>query len=192
MKVREWNEKALRAFQQGDTKGAEMYFRKILQVNPLNPYVRNDLAAVLKQQRRLKEAEYQFSRAISLKPDYITAMANLGVIRHEMNNFEGAKEMYELVLTADPGNLNVLFNLGNYYRDTNQLKNAVHLYKKHLDLNYKGNSIVTLFALTILGNHIKDTYNIIQGYLERLEIMDDDINFVDEVSRLSQTSYNEG
>ena len=46
-------------------------------------------------------------------------------------------------------------------------------------------------ALTSLGNHIKDTYNIIQGYLERLEIMDDDINFVDEVSRLSQTSYNE-
>ena len=58
-------------------------------------------------------------------------------------------------------------------------------------MNYKGNSIVTLFALTSLGNYIKDTYNIIQGYLERLEIMDDDINFVDEVSRLSQTSYNE-
>ena len=103
--------------------------KKNFTMNQLNPYVRNDLAAVLKQQRRLKEAEYQFSRAISLKPDYVTAIANLGVIRHEMNNFEGAKEMYELVLTADPGNLNVLFNLGNYYHDTNQLENAVHLYK---------------------------------------------------------------
>ena len=189
--IREWNQKALRAFQEGDPKGAEIYFRKILRIHPHNPYVRNDLAAVLKQQRRLKEAEYQFSRAIALKPDYVTAMANLGVIRHEMNDFEGAKNMYELVLVTDPGNLNVLFNLGNYYRDTNQLQNAVLLYEKHLALNYTGNSIVVLFALIRLHSHNSDVFTVTEGYVERRHIMDKDINFIDEVSRLSKARYNE-
>ena len=50
------------AFRQGNPIKAEEIFRKILLMDPSNPYVRNDLAAVLKHQRRLKESEHEFLR----------------------------------------------------------------------------------------------------------------------------------
>ncbi len=191
-----WNYNAQLAFKQGNPRRAEDYFRKILVLNPYDPYVRNDLAAVLKHQRRLKESEYEFLRAIELKPDYITAMANLGVIRHEMYNFEGAKEMYELVLKVDSNNLNAIYNLGNYYRDTRQSEKAIDVYVKHLDLNYEGHDYIVLLAMMKIFsvdeiNKYKSLRNIAEKYLMQNKFVHNKLNITHEVQRFSGRKYDE-
>ena len=178
------------AFRQGNPIKAEEIFRKILLMDPSNPYVRNDLAAVLKHQRRLKESEHEFLRAIELKPDYTTAMANLGVIRHEMYDFEGAKEMYELVLKLDKTNLNALYNLGNYYRDTNQVKKAVALYVNHLELNYKGYNYILLLSMMNFRDKTM-LFDIAMKYLYDNNKVEKDLNVLHEVTRLSNVKYDE-
>jgi len=87
------------------TEAIEEY-RRILQQDPNQPVVHNDLGAVYHERRMMVEAFLEFSDAIKIDPSYTMAYANRGVINVEWNALDDAVRDYRKAVELEPGTAN--------------------------------------------------------------------------------------
>ena len=74
---------AIAAHQQSKLKEAEKLYRSILENQPTNLIVNNNLGVLLYSLGRPDEAEASYRKAIEVKPDYAEAHHNLGILPKE-------------------------------------------------------------------------------------------------------------
>ena len=74
---------AIAAHQQSKLKEAEKLYRSILENQPTNLIVNNNLGVLLYSLGRPDEAEASYRKAIEVKPDYAEAHNNLGILPKE-------------------------------------------------------------------------------------------------------------
>ena len=82
---------AIAAHQQSKLKEAEKLYRSILENQPTNLIVNNNLGVLLYSLGRPDEAEASYRKAIEVKPDYAEAYNNLGNILKDQNKFNEAE-----------------------------------------------------------------------------------------------------
>ena len=124
---------AITAHQEGRLEEAEKLYRSILENQPTNLNVYNNLGVLLHGLGRFDEAEKNFKKAIELKPDYVKAHYNLGVLLHELGRFDEAEKSFTKAIGLKPDYVDAHINLGVVFKDLNKFDDAEASYRKAIE-----------------------------------------------------------
>ena len=142
--------KAIQLHHAGQLEKAQRIYRAILEVEPRNAEVQNNLGVLLKTLRALPEAEARYRQAIMLKPDYYDAHGNLGNLLLASGRLFEAEATYGHGLRINPHYAMAHYNLGNAFLSTQRLDEALRCFRQAIKLkpDHAG-------AYTDLGNTLK-------------------------------------
>jgi len=103
---------AIAAHQQSKLKEAEKLYRSILENQPTNLIVNNNLGVLLYSLGRPDEAEASYRKAIEVKPDYAQAHNNLGIVLQDLVRPDEAEASYRKAIEVKPDYAEAYNNLG--------------------------------------------------------------------------------
>ena len=103
---------AIAAHQQSKLKEAEKLYRSILENQPTNLIVNNNLGVLLYSLGRPDEAEASYRKAIEVKPDYAQAHNNLGIVLQDLGRPDEAEASYRKAIEVKPDYAEAHNNLG--------------------------------------------------------------------------------
>ena len=96
-----------------DWPGAELEFKKAVELSPNSPDVRNNYGAFLMYRGRFDEALVQFSRGREIDPLNVMPHANMGSLYSFMGDYPHAEGEYRTVLKTNPKHLFALVMLAD-------------------------------------------------------------------------------
>ncbi len=102
---------AITAHQKGRLKEAEQLYRSILENQPTNLDVNNNLGVLLCALGKFDEAEASYRKAIEIKPDYVEAHNNLGSALQSLGRLDKAEASYRKAIELKPDYVEVNKNL---------------------------------------------------------------------------------
>lgn len=108
-------------------------YKKVLEVEPENIGILNNLSTIKLLFGNLFEAKVIAEKIISIKPQYIDPYINLGNILKDMGNIKGAIEYYEKALSLDKHNITAYSNMLLAMHYIPFSKNQI--YHKHLEFS---------------------------------------------------------
>jgi len=120
--------------QEGDTRGAEKGYRKILRHAPENVATLINLGILLKERGELKRAFDLFSDAVSLAPGHADAHSSLGGLYARMGKKYKAIACYRTALELAPESADALANLGIALRIIGQYVEAYELLTRAIEI----------------------------------------------------------
>ena len=97
-------------YQKNDMAQAETYFKKALQIKPLNLDFKNKLASVYMQKNDIETAGSLFAQIIEEDDTHIAALNNLGFVSLNLGNLSKAEKLYNKALSINPDYLPALLN----------------------------------------------------------------------------------
>jgi tetratricopeptide (TPR) repeat protein len=95
-------QQAVTAHQEGRLEEAERLYRSILENQPTDLDVNNNLGVLLYALGRFNEAEASYKKAIELKPDSEEVYSNLGVVLKNLGRFDEAVASYKKAIELKP------------------------------------------------------------------------------------------
>jgi protein O-GlcNAc transferase len=122
----------------GNVEQAEDLYREILNIQPDNADVYNDLGNLLQEKETLNEAIICYRKAIELNPHFAGAYYNLGETLQDKGQFDEAIDCYMKVIELYPDFVGSYYNLGVILQEKKELDEALSYYEKALqfDPNY--------------------------------------------------------
>jgi tetratricopeptide (TPR) repeat protein len=112
----------------------------------------NNLANVLKDQRKFKDAERHYTQAIALKPDFAEAHYNLGCSLQDQKQFAAAISHFEQAIHLRPSLTLAYVNLGNALKAQGRSEDAIAQYERALTVDPKSGDAYYNLA-TALKDH---------------------------------------
>jgi len=125
---------AYTAHQEGRLKEAERLYRSILENQPTNLIVNNNLGSLLCDLGRFDEAEIIFKKAIELKPDYAVTHHNLGGTLYKLSRHDEAEISFKKAIELKPDYAVTHYNLGNTLKKVGRFDEAEISFKKAIEL----------------------------------------------------------
>ena len=125
---------AIVAHQEGRLEEAERLYRSILENQPTNLIIRNNLGILLFNLGKYNEAEASYKKAIELKPDYALSHNNLGSILKKLDRLTEAEASYRKAIELKPDYADAHYNLGITLQTLKQLDGAEASYRKAIEL----------------------------------------------------------
>ncbi len=116
----------------GNIDEAVKHYYRIIEQQPENETIRNNLALLLLHQRRYNKAEHQFNEALKINPRSYSALYNLGTLYLATNQPEKAAEMFDRCLKLDPSSPAALFNRARAADKMNRSNEALVFYRHFL------------------------------------------------------------
>lgn len=95
-----------------DLQGAQMWFERVLKVDPKRYDVLNDLGQVRARLGDVEGAEEAYVRAYEASPKRLDALMNLGRLYVEQGQVSRARGVFDRGLALDPSNVILQINLG--------------------------------------------------------------------------------
>ena len=127
-------QQATAAHQAGKFKEAERLYRSILEVDPQNSNVNNNLGVLLISKSRFEEAEKFYLKVIELKPGYVNAYNNLGVALNELGRPEESEKILKKAIEINPNYAEAYSNLGNTLSKLKKFNEVEINYRKAIEL----------------------------------------------------------
>ena len=118
-------EKAVTTHIEGKLEEAEQLYRSILEIQPNNHNILNNLSVIIKDQGKLEEAEIYCKKAIDLKQDFAEACGNLGLILFSLNKDDEAEVYYRKAIKLKPSLFQVYVNLSRLLSKLNRTDEAI-------------------------------------------------------------------
>ena len=125
---------AIVAHQEGRLEEAERLYRSILENQPTNLDVNNNLGVLLFNLGKYNEAEASYKKAIELKPDYVEAHYNLGLTLQKLGKYNEAEASYRKAIELKPNYAEAYNDLGSILHHQTKLDKAKKYYKKSTEL----------------------------------------------------------
>ena len=125
---------AVKHHKSGNLKEAEVFYQKILSINPDLPEVHYGLGIIHNVLDDNFNAEKSYRHAIALKPDYADAHANLGNALSSMGRLEEAVSCYESAIKFNPKGANLYNNLGITLQKLCRHSDAISYFTKAVKL----------------------------------------------------------
>ena len=125
---------AITAHQEGRLKEAEQLYYSILENQPTNLIVRNNLGVLQFNLGRFDEAEASYRKVIELKPDYVEAHYNLGTTLQILGRFDEAEANYKRAIELKPNYAEAHNSLGNTLKGLGRYDEAEASYKRAITL----------------------------------------------------------
>ena len=127
-------QQAILAHQEGKFEEAEKIYQKILETQPTNLMVINNLGIALQELGKFDEAEASYRKGIELKPDYDSAHYNLGDLLRELSRFDEAETSYRKAIELKPDYIEAHNNLGDSLYALGKMKEANISFIKAIEL----------------------------------------------------------
>ncbi len=122
-------------FQAGDVEGAKLIFNRLLQENPDEVDLLNNLGVIAYQEGEFDQAITYFNRALTLNPDHLDALENLGHCMVAKGAYREAVQYFERALELKPGDLSLLNSLGNCLIQTGDFLRAEDVYHRSYEID---------------------------------------------------------
>jgi len=136
--------------EKGEPTKAMVQFKKIIEMDPENPFAHNNLGLAYKEKGLFNSAKKSFETALEFMPNYYKALNNLGNLYYEMGEYEEAQGCYENALEIHPDFPEGHWNLALCYEKTDEYILALREWRKYIASDE--NSIYVPLA----RNHISD------------------------------------
>jgi tetratricopeptide (TPR) repeat protein len=185
-------QQAITAHQEGRLEEAESLYRSILEKQPTNLIVNNNLSVLFYSVGKLDEAEASYKKAIELKPDYAEAHYNLNILLKKLNRFEEAEASLRKSIIFNPGFIEV-----TKYIYKGDWQNSKYLLEKMctieiIDMNRYVTEFIRIWCiychklltqgdikrsteiltkLFIIGERNQDINNLIKSYFNTIDII---------------------
>ena len=124
----------------GDIQSAAALCRKVIGMQPNNPYALNHLGRALFNAKQILEAQHAFENAIQYMPEYYQAWHNLGHVLRAKNDSAGAEKSYKKAIAIAPFYQSALVNLalllmnqGNNLQAISYLERAIAINPNHAE-----------------------------------------------------------
>ena len=111
---------------------AEMEYRILLEFEPENLEVRNQLGMVLYRLGKLDEAEKEFYYVLEKMPENFDAIDALGLINMQRANFQLAIDLFKKAITINPDDMLAYFHLGQALERLGDSTGAAEIYRTGL------------------------------------------------------------
>ena len=135
-------------FADGKIKEAENYFLDLVDNDPANAEILNNLGVIYYTQTNIEKAEKFFLKALAIQEDHLDSMLNLVDLYQNVKRWEEAALQLEKCITIDNQNPNLYNQLGMIYLEMDYTGKARTVLKKSLKLNTEQEAIrISLNAL---------------------------------------------
>lgn len=158
--IKQFFQLAKKFHQTGDLSKAELFYNKILAVQPDNLHANTSLELLGAQyhslglmafkEKRLDSALELLNKAIDLQPQSVQFLVNLGNVYKALKTYELARECYEKALNIQPLTASVYSNLGLISHTQGHFSEAIDFYVKGLSISRRPE------ILTNLGNSYQE------------------------------------
>lgn len=147
---------AVKCHQAGDLRQAEMLYRQVLQIDPLNlqpelAKIHFNLGNALFAQGKLEEAAGSYQQGLRLQPELAEAHFNLGNILKAQGKFDEAITSYQSAVRLKPEHFGAYTNQGNVLGRQGKHDEAITCYQQALRLKPE-----LVEAHTNLGHILRD------------------------------------
>jgi tetratricopeptide (TPR) repeat protein len=131
-------EQAIELDEAGDYEQSEVIYRRLVEIRPEDPNIRERTATALALQGKSQEAKEHYLKALEIKPEYPAALFGLGNILGLEKNYDEAAKMFRKALEINPAHANTLLNLGSILAFQGNLEEAAGMFQKALDTDPDG------------------------------------------------------
>ena len=135
MDYKEEIEKGEALFAQGKVEEAEKCFLSLLEENPENEELLNNLGVIHHFRGNFEKAEDYLLKALSVKEDYLQALLNLANLYQDTKRWEEAADQLEEYMAINDQDPNIYNQLGMVYIEMGNTEKARIALKKSLELN---------------------------------------------------------
>ncbi|XP_030034296.2 protein O-mannosyl-transferase TMTC4 isoform X2 [Manduca sexta] len=151
------------------TEWALAEYKEAIRLFPEYYQAMNNLANLLKNEKKYQEAEFYLTAAIKHKPDFPAAWMNLGIVLANTKRYNESEIAYKTALTYRKKYPDCLYNLGNLYLEMNNTFLAMEKWFDAINLNSKHDLAWTnLMALLDNTGQINKALKIIPKALAEL------------------------
>ena len=161
-------ELALFYHQSGDYLRALEYYNQMLDQNPMNKSVHNNLGLMYMSMANNPEAIRSFNTAIRIDPRYDKAYNNLGTVLMEDGQDAGATRAFERALELNPQNGVAMTNLASLSRRAGDIEEAKFQYLSALQV--QPSSAETHYNLAVLYEEESENASAVEHYRLFLEL----------------------
>jgi len=135
MNHKEEIKKAEELFQEGHVDEAEDIFNCVLQDQPENHEILNNLGVIHFTRGDVEEAEACLLKGLAVKPDYLDALFNLSLLYRSRKHWQAAARQLEEYISISNENADVFNQLGLIYIEMGNREAAVSLLEKSIQMN---------------------------------------------------------
>nr|CAH7750091.1 unnamed protein product [Callosobruchus chinensis] len=100
-------------------------YKQALELNTNYEQAMNNLANLLREDRKFQEAEVLLRKALEVRPNFAAAWMNLGIVLTNLNKTEEAENCYKTAIKYRSKYPDCYYNLGNLYLDLKQHEDAL-------------------------------------------------------------------
>jgi len=111
---------------------AEMEYRILLEFEPENLEVRNQLGMVLYRLGKLDDAEKEFHYVLKKEPENFNAIDALGLVNLKRTNYQLAIDLFKKAIVINPDDMLVYYHLGQTLEQQGNIAEAAEAYRKGL------------------------------------------------------------
>lgn len=128
-------DKAINAYKKGNYEKAERFYKKVLEKQPANVHIYNNLGLVFRKQKKIKKANESFNKAINLNPKFAEPYYNLGNLFRDDPKYQDALKNYKKAISLNPNFVEAYYNIATILSRLKKYKEAIKNYKKVIELN---------------------------------------------------------
>ena len=159
---------ALQEHKKNNFNIAKKYYEKILESNPNEVGIYNNLGTISIKLEEYEKAVYCFKKAISLDSNNTIFYNNLGVALKHLSKLDEAAKAQARAIEIDADNSDAHNNLGIIYRELNKYDQAIASYEKAISINSRHADAHSNIGIILkeIGKHSKA----IEYYEKAIEI----------------------
>jgi predicted TPR repeat methyltransferase/Tfp pilus assembly protein PilF len=125
-----WFDQAMTRHRKGDLAQAQVFYHRVLDVQPEHPEALNFLGILMQQRGQSTQAEQLIRRAIRGAPDYAAAYTNLGNVLIVQKRYEDAIAAYRQATIHRADEMEAWVNMGAVLRGLGRLSEALEAYRQ--------------------------------------------------------------
>jgi len=142
-------------------------YKKLLEIDPADYQVRNNLGVTYAQLKLFEEAVKEFEQVIKTKPDYTTAWLNLGSTYGDMGLIDKAIECFSKTIEIAPQYTKAHQNLGVAYFYDKKYDQSIKAFEKFIEMNNDTADESTFYTVAQSYKHLKNKEKY-KEYLKRI------------------------
>tara|TARA_B100000787_G_scaffold132072_1_gene100935 strand:- start:1639 stop:3474 length:1836 start_codon:yes stop_codon:yes gene_type:complete len=127
-------QQAITAHKEGKLEEAKEFYRSLLETDPTNLEVNNNLGVLLNTLGRFDEAEIYYRKAIAFKPDFAEVHFNLGNMLKKLKRFDEAEISFNNAIKFKPDYVDAHNKLGSMMMKLHKFYEAEVSYKNLIQL----------------------------------------------------------
>lgn len=135
MEAVEYNSQAIKAYNEGRFKDAEVLFKKAIEAKPNYGEAYANLGALYAKFKLFDKAIDLYKEAIRQKPRYAGAYTNMGNALNKTKRYEEAVYFHKNAIALDPSQANHFSNCASAYKNLGRFNLACRYYEKALELD---------------------------------------------------------